>query len=102
MRAEQKREWIRLYGKDARSLKDFNGFLAPKTEPRLMTTKEMKELTKRNYKNLPEVQDKITKKKIEEEKKTNRVMSQVFAHVSNFNHVKVETRNYKTIFYLQF
>lgn len=46
-----------------------------------MTTKEMREITNRHYKNLPEVQEKVLQKKVEEEKKTNRIMSQVFAQV---------------------
>lgn len=50
--------------------------------PRLMTTKEMREITKRHYKNLPEVQDKVIQKRALEEKKTNRIMSQVFAQVA--------------------
>jgi hypothetical protein len=46
-----------------------------------MTTKEMREITNRHYKNLPEVQEKVIQRKAEEEKKTNRIMSQVFAQV---------------------
>lgn len=46
-----------------------------------MTTQEMREITKRHYKNLPEVQEKVIQRKAEEERKTNRIMSQVFAQV---------------------
>jgi hypothetical protein len=46
-----------------------------------MTTKEMREITERNYKKLPEVQEKVVQKKVAEERKTNRIMSQVFAQV---------------------
>lgn len=51
------------------------------TGPRLMSTKEMRDLTRRHYKKLPEVQERKIQKKVEEEKKTNRIMSQVFAQV---------------------
>ncbi|OXA53133.1 Alstrom syndrome protein 1 [Folsomia candida] len=81
LRAEKKREWIRLYGKTNRDLEDLDSMLPPKG-PRLMTTKEMREITKRHYKNLPEVQDKVIQKRALEEKKTNRIMSQVFAQVA--------------------
>lgn len=47
---------------------------------RLMTSREMKELNKRNYSRLAEVQEKIYLRSILAEKRANRQMSQVFAH----------------------
>ena len=48
-----------------------------------MSTKEMRSLTEKKVKKLPEVREKLLKRKFEDEKKTNRLLSQVFSRVSN-------------------
>ena len=58
------------------------GMLASqKSVKRVMSTKEIKELTKRNYERLPEVQEKMIKNKIEQAKKMNKLKSSIYNRV---------------------
>lgn len=79
-RAEIKREWIRTHPPE--QLSGLSRVLPPKGE-RVMSAREMKELTRNKYKRLAEVKEKILQRACLEEKKTNRLMSQHFAHVSS-------------------
>jgi len=48
-----------------------------------MSVRDMKKLTQQKFVNLPEVQEKKLKSKVEKEKQTNRLMSSYFSGVSD-------------------
>lgn len=51
----------------------------PENGPRLMSTKKMRELTEKKIRKLPEIREKEVVRRYEEDKKTNRILSQVFS-----------------------
>jgi len=74
-RGEIKREWLRTHS-------DLNGLdqVLPPKGPRVMSTQEMKELTRRKYRTLAEVQLKIYQRDLNHQRRVNRVMKQNYAH----------------------
>lgn len=52
----------------------------------MFTSKEMKDITAKNYKKLPEVQKKLEANRKEQIKKANKILTNVFNRVSSFGY----------------
>ncbi|CAG7733318.1 unnamed protein product [Allacma fusca] len=62
----------------------------PNNEPRLMSSRKMRELTEKRVKKLPEIREKEIVRKVEEDKKLNRILSQVFSRKLRQHNLKGE------------
>ncbi|GJQ75653.1 hypothetical protein Trydic_g17729 [Trypoxylus dichotomus] len=77
MREERCEKYKQLLAKSNGKFPEYNVNNKP-SKPRMFTSKEMKEITAKNYKKLPEVQKKLEENRNAQIKKANKILSDVF------------------------